>query len=191
MKRVLITGKNSYIGGSVKLWLEKMPNEYQVDEMDVKNDAWREKDFKSYNCIIHVAGIAHRKHVSDEMYMEINYELAVNILTKAIDDGVGQFIFMSSGAVYSQSDKKHGYIVIDENSPMQPSTMYGKSKMLAEKDMYKIARDSSLKLAILRPPTVYGYKAKGNYRLLSAMAQRTFLFPKVNNKRSMIYIENL
>lgn len=191
MKRILITGKDSYIGRSTKMWLERMPGKYQVDEIDVKNGTWKETDFKPYDCVFHVAGIVHQKQAPDELYMAINYKLAVDVLKKAIQDGVGQFIFMSSGAVYAQSDKRHGRIVLDENSSMQPCTVYGKSKMLAENEMYKIAEDSEIRLAILRPPTVYGYNAKGNYKALSALAQKTIFFPEVKNIRSMIYIENL
>ncbi|PRY82680.1 hypothetical protein [Alkalibacterium olivapovliticus] len=38
---------------------------------------------------------------------------------------------------------------------------------------------------------VYGKGCKGNYTKLSSLAVKTPLFPKYNNKRSMIYIDNL
>ncbi|RRQ57331.1 Rossmann-fold NAD(P)-binding domain-containing protein, partial [Enterococcus faecium] len=43
----------------------------------------------------------------------------------------------------------------------------------------------------IRPPMIYGPNAKGNYSKLSKLAQRISFFPKVDNKRSMLYIDNL
>ena len=38
---------------------------------------------------------------------------------------------------------------------------------------------------------IYGKGSKGNYPLMSKLAQKMPLFPKVDNCRSMLYIENL
>ena len=38
MKRVLITGKNSYLGTFVKKELEKDPLNYEVKELDLKEE---------------------------------------------------------------------------------------------------------------------------------------------------------
>ena len=45
MKRVLITGENSYIGTSVEKWLLKEPETFQVDTISVKGDDWKSYDF--------------------------------------------------------------------------------------------------------------------------------------------------
>ena len=45
MKRILITGKGSYVGTSVKKYLEQWPKKYKVDEIEVKSDAWKNDDF--------------------------------------------------------------------------------------------------------------------------------------------------
>lgn len=189
MKRVLITGRGSYIGTKVEEWLKKNPRMYEVDTLDMRSDAWKDHDFHAYDVVYHVAGIAHREDAPDELYEQVNHILAVNVAKKASDEGVNQFIFMSSGAVYSQSDKRHRTIVVDENTPLTPSTAYGISKMKAELDLTHI--DTEMKIAIVRPPMVYGPGAKGNYNRLSKLAKKVFLFPKIENKRSMIYIDNL
>lgn len=189
MKRILITGKGSYIGTKVEQWLGKYPNEYKVEVLDVTGDAWKEFDFHGYDVVYHVAGIAHRKGISDDLYEQVNHVLAVNVAEKAADSGVKQFVFMSSGAVYSQSDRKHGHIVAEKNSPFLPETSYGYSKLRAEEDIQKIK--TRMKVAILRPPTVYGPGAKGNYNLLAKISKTSPIFPDIDNKRSMIYIDNL
>ena len=191
MKRILITGTNSYIGDSVKQWLNKWPDLYAVDTIDMIGDGWRQADFSVYDCVYHVAGIAHRNDAPDELYEKVNHLLAAEVAQKAADSGVKQFIFMSSGAVYSQNDKKHRYIQVEEMSVLEPSTPYGISKMNAERDICRIAQKSGMKAAILRPPMVYGNGAKGNYNSLARIAVKSPLFPKVNNQRSMIYIDNL
>lgn len=58
-KKILITGKGSYIGESVEQWLLKDRDQYEVDTLDMLNNSWRDKDFSEYDVIFHVAGIAH------------------------------------------------------------------------------------------------------------------------------------
>lgn len=189
MKRVLITGAHSYIGTRVAEWLKRYPDKYHVDVISVRGTEWKEFDFSKYDSILHVAGIAHRKDASDELYEQVNHLLAVDVAKKALESRVKQFIFMSTGAVYSQSDRKHKVIVVDENSPLDPQTAYGISKMKAEIDISRIK--GIMKVALIRSPMVYGENAKGNYKLLSKIARKSSVFPKTYNQRSMIYIENL
>ena len=59
MRRILITGANSYIGASVEKYLSQWPEDYRVDTIDLVDGSWREKDFSGYDSVIHVAGIAH------------------------------------------------------------------------------------------------------------------------------------
>lgn len=187
MKKILITGKNSYIGNSFKEWLNQWPNEYQVDEVETRDDIWKEVDFSSYDSILHVAGIAHIKETKENqsLYYKVNRDLAVDIAKKAKKEGVKQFIFLSSMSVYGLTTG-----VIDENTPLLPKSAYGKSKLEAEQEISKL-QDQNFKLAIIRPPMVYGENSKGNYSKLSKLAKITPIFPDIDNKRSMIYIDNL
>lgn len=59
MKKVLITGRNSYIGNRLAAWLALWPEEYQVDKVSLQTDKWQDIDWSGYDSIIHVAGIAH------------------------------------------------------------------------------------------------------------------------------------
>src|SRR5699024_5618173 len=101
MKKILITGKNSYIGGKFKEWVEQWPDEYIVDEISVRGDEWKEADFSSYDSILHVAGIAHRKETkeNENLYYEINQNLAIKVAKKAKKEGIKQFIFLSTMSV--------------------------------------------------------------------------------------------
>lgn len=187
MKRVLITGKNSYIGTSLENWLRREPDKYKVDTVDMKDGSWKEKDFSVYDVVFHVAGIAHIKETSDnqELYYKVNRDLAYETAQKAKQDGVEQFVFLSSMSVYGIEEG-----VIDKSTPLNPNSAYGKSKIEAEELINKLQDDSFI-VATLRPPMVYGKDCRGNYPRLVGLALKTPIFPKVDNKRSMIYIDNL
>lgn len=189
MKRVLITGKESYIGTKVRDWLESYPDKYVVEELDMIGAAWKDFDFTGFDSVYHVAGIAHRKDVPDSLYEQVNHQLAVEVAEKAEKAGVRQFIFMSSGAVYSQNDRNHKVLIVDEDTLFEPSTAYGMSKMKAEQDINR--KGFKMQVSILRPPMVYGPGAKGNYNFLKKIALKSPFFPKIDNVRSMIYIDNL
>ena len=187
MKNILITGKNSYIGTSLENWLMREPDKYKVDTVDMRDGSWKEKDFSQYDVVFHVAGIAHIKETSDNqnLYYKVNRDLAYETAQKAKQDGVEQFIFLSSMSVYGIEQG-----VIDKNTPLTPNSAYGKSKIEAEKLINKL-QDDSFTVATLRPPMVYGKGCRGNYPRLVGLALKTPIFPKVDNKRSMIYIDNL
>ena len=42
MKRILITGENSYIGGKFTEWVAQWPDKYHVDEISVRDDKWKQ-----------------------------------------------------------------------------------------------------------------------------------------------------
>ena len=194
MKKILITGADSYIGTSFESYIKQFDG-YQVDTLDMINPEWREKSFKEYDVIFHVAGIAHSDtgKVSEErkqFYYKINTDLTVETAQKAKTDGVGQFIFMSSAIVYGDSAPIGKSKVITKDTPTSPANFYGDSKVQAENGLKKL-EDDSFKVVILRPPMIYGKGSKGNYPLLSKFAQKLPFFPYVKNERSMLYIGNL
>ncbi|WP_297237802.1 NAD-dependent epimerase/dehydratase family protein [uncultured Faecalicoccus sp.] len=190
MKRVLITGKNSYLGAFVKKELEKDPLNYEVKELDLKEETWKNFDFSSFDVVYHVAGLAHSTpdESQRDYYYKVNTELAYQCALKAAREGVSQFIFMSSIIVYGSGDVSKMRI-ITKDTALDPDNFYGDSKKQAEIKIRSI--DSNMKIVILRPPMIYGPKSKGNYPLLSKFARKTLIFPKYKNERSMLFVGNL
>jgi UDP-glucose 4-epimerase len=190
MNNILITGKNSYIGTSLENWLMREPDKYKVEEVDLKDASWKEKDFSYYDVVFHVAGIAHVSADPNlkDLYYKVNKDLAIDAAIKAKTDGVKQFVFMSSIIVYgdSSSDKR----IITKDTEPAPSNFYGDSKLQAEKGL-KDLEDESFKVVILRPPMIYGEGSKGNYPKLAKAAVKLPFFPDIDNKRSMLHIDNL
>lgn len=187
MKKILITGANSYIGQSLENWLDKSQGDYQVDTLDMINPAWKEYDFSPYDSIFHVAAIVHKneKNLNQDLYNKVNRDLPIELASLAKKAGVKQFIFLSSMSVYGNEEEN-----ITKNTATKPSTYYGKSKLAAEVGLKELA-DESFHVLVLRPPMVYGPNATGNYTRLSKLSKLTFAFPKINNQRSMIFIDNL
>lgn len=187
MKKILITGANSYIGTSFEKYMAQWPEKYQVDTVDMIDGTWREKDFSGYDTVFHVAGIAHQKETQEnaELYYKINRDLAFDTAVKAKTDGVKQFIFLSSMSVYGLETG-----VITKETVPTPKSNYGKSKLQAEELLNGLA-DETFKVAILRPPMVYGKGCKGNYQILRKFALKFKVFPTLTNHRSMVFIDNL
>lgn len=196
MKRVLITGANSYIGTSFEKYAcEHYSKEFSIDTVDMVDGTWREKDFSSYDIVYHVAGIAHADvgNVTEEVkkkYYAINTDLAIETAKKVKKDGVKQFVFMSSAIIYGDSAPVGKRKRITKKTKPHPSNFYGDSKWRADKGVRKLA-DENFIVTVLRPPMIYGRGSKGNYPLLSKMAKKLPIFPDIKNERSMLYIENL
>ncbi|MEH2957648.1 NAD-dependent epimerase/dehydratase family protein [Candidatus Merdisoma sp. JLR.KK006] len=196
MKRVLITGANSYIGLSFDNYAkEHYGSELSIETVDMIDGSWRKKDFSIYDVLYHVAGIAHADvgNVSDEVkakYYAINTDLAIETAKKAKEEGVRQFIFMSSAIVYGDSAPYGKTKRITAETEPQPANFYGDSKWQADKGVRELAEGDFI-VTVLRPPMIYGKNSKGNYPTLARMAKKFPIFPDVENERSMLYIENL
>lgn len=187
MKKVLITGANSYIGDSVREYLTQYPCSYEVT---IRDTIWWEpsaSDFVNYDVVFNVAGIAHRKETDKnrQLYYDVNRDLVIKIAKSAKEAGVKQFILLSTMSVY-------GLVVgkITKSTPTKPINAYGKSKVEADEAIEELS-DENFKFSCLRPPMVYGHGCKGNYQSLRKFALKSPIFPNYKNNRSMIYIGNL
>ena len=196
MKKILITGANSYIGTSFEKYIkENFADQYQVDTVDMIDGSWREKSFAGYDSVFHVAGIAHSdsgkiSKEKEKLYRSVNTDLTIETAKKAKADGVNQFIFMSSAIVYGNSAPIGKKKVITKDTPVSPANCYGDSKVQAELGIIPL-QDEHFKVCILRPPMIYGKGCKGNFPQLEKFAKKFKFFPYVKNERSMLYIGNL
>ncbi|MGF3194970.1 NAD-dependent epimerase/dehydratase family protein [Facklamia sp. P13055] len=189
-KKVLITGKDSYIGTSFIKYCKENNYDLIIDEVDTRNDKWKQADFSQYDVVFHVAGIAHAnaKKSQSDLYYKVNTDLTIEIANHAKKNGVKQFIFMSSIIIYSSSKLNNGEITKD-TIPYSKDP-YGDSKIKAENGIMPLS-DENFKVVILRPPMIYGPNSKGNFPKLVKLAKLTPIFPDYDNKRSMLFINNL
>lgn len=195
MKKILIAGADSFIGSSVQHYLENWPDKYYVATMDTKSEKWKDRDFSAFDVVYHVAGLAHSDvgKATEEikaLYYAVNRDLAVQVAEKAKREGVKQFVFMSSAIVYGDSAPIGQDKIIRRDTPRNPTNYYGDSKAQAEEGLLRL-QSESFKVVILRCPMIYGKGSKGNFPTLEKIAMKLTLFPKVENRRSMLYIKNL
>lgn len=185
MKKVLLTGNNSYIGSSLAKWLAQWPNDYIIDTVSVRGNAWKDVSFGHYDVVVHLAALVHSSKHSFSEFLMINRDLTYSIALKARSEGVKQFIFLSTMGVYGMET---GTIL--NSTEVNPKTLYSLSKYEAEIMLKEIASEQ-FHIAIVRPPLVYGKDCRGNYERLSRFFQFVRLVPEYNNARSMLFIDNL
>ena len=188
MKNILIIGEHSYIGNSFELYCLKQEKcQFKINKVGAANGAWRECNFKKYDVVLLVAAIVHKKETDriKFLYEKVNKDMAIEIAQKAKEAGVKQLFFLSTMAVFNSKLEK-----IMKNTEPNPTTLYGKSKLEAEKKLIELSNSKFL-VTILRPPMVYGLNCPGNFSKLKKIAKYSIIFPKVINQRSMIYIETL
>lgn len=182
--KVLITGKNSFLGDNVKQYLEKY-DEYQVDIVDSHKE-WKTIPFSKYNVVLNVSAIVHKfDKIDEEDYFKINRDLALELAYKARKSGVAQFIQISTMGVFGielgEEHEKFGY---------HPNTPYERSKYEADIRLEQL-RTPEFHVCIVRPPMIYGKTKKGNFPKLEKFALKTPVFPKYRNFRDFIYVENM
>lgn len=188
MKRILIIGKNSYLGKSMYEWLCQQPDKYEAEIVASRNYEWKKADFSSFDSIIDYAGIAHINNITPDMknlFYAVNRDLTIEIGKQAKKAGVKHFVYFSSMNVYGDYCND-----IADRGKENPGGFYGDSKLQGDVGLKKL-EDETFVVAHIRPPFVYGKGCSGNYNMISKIAKKTPIFPNYQNKKSMIYIDNL
>jgi len=144
--------------------------------------------FNGKHAVINFAAIVHRPDIKDPgIYEDVNYRLAVFNAQRAKEAGVNLFVQISTIAVYGNSTN----ISIQDN--YNPRNHYASSKLRADEALLKM-QDDSFKVAIVRPPMVYGGgKAPGNMLRLINLVNKGIPLPfkGLENRRDFINVSNL
>ena len=194
-KRVLITGEHSYLGTSLENYVKRYYPDWSIKCVSVHGTEWKKLNFGVYDTIFHAAGKAHADvgKVTGKVrreYYKVNRDLAQKVAEKARRDGTRQFIYPSSIIIYGENASVGQKRKITADTKPAPSNFYGDSKFQGDLLVQKLS-DETFHTAVVRLPMVYGKGSRGNYPLLVKLAKKIPVFPKVKNKRSMIYVENL
>ncbi|QMT16762.1 NAD-dependent epimerase/dehydratase family protein [Planococcus maritimus] len=190
--KILITGLKSYVGKQLEKRIKELNKNWSVDFISLREDSWRNKSFQEYDVIYHVASIVHKKEKEKdkEIYYSVNRDLTYQLASKAREEGVQSFIFLSTLAVYGLIGEIDKDIIIDNHTQLKPNTYYGESKLEAEELLLSL-QTVNFKTCIVRAPMIYGPSSPGNYSSLRKLALLTPIFPEISNSRSMIFIDNL
>lgn len=203
--KILVTGADGFIGKAVINALNKkgvtivksgrrkslVSKDYFYREISGET-SWDDV-LNKVDSVIHLGGRAHilndGKNSAAE-YMDTNFHGTKNLALQAAKKGVKKFIFISSIGVNGRLTKDKPFTELSELNPDSP---YSLSKMLAEKELRAIEKDTGMEVVIIRPPLVYGAGAKGNFPRLIKLVKTSLPLPfkYVSNKRSFVSVTNL
>ncbi|WP_373495716.1 NAD-dependent epimerase/dehydratase family protein [Aquiflexum sp.] len=197
MKVIYVTGISGFVGLNLFRSLKNKFDFIGISRSPAGNDNCisYEDYFLTENSedygIVHLAGKAHdlKKVSVEKEYFDANYSLTKKLYDKFLsEDCCKCFIFMSS--VKAVTDAVNGILFEDE--AYNPTTAYGKSKMMAEKYIMDNL-PSNKNVYILRPCMIHGPGNKGNLNLLFTLANKGVPYPLAafENKRSFLSIDNL
>jgi nucleoside-diphosphate-sugar epimerase len=121
------------------------------------------RDVEGFDAILHLAGLSNDPlgDLNPELTLEINYHAAVRMATLAKHAGVRRFVFSSSCSNYGAG----GSDFLTEDSPFNPVTPYGISKVRVEQDVSKMA-DDRFSPTFLRSATAYGVSPRLRFDLV-------------------------
>ena len=186
--KVLITG----IKGFVATNLSKFFTSEGVDYLAISlRGGWHNQvSLDDFDAVIHLAGLAHDLNSKslEEDYYNVNSELTKQLYEAYINSSATKFIFLSS--VKAAADSVIG--VLKEVDAANPNTIYGKSKLKAERAIIDASLNSEKTYYILRPCMIHGSGNKGNLNLLYNFITRKIPYPLAafENKRSFLSIGN-
>ncbi|MCT7630671.1 NAD-dependent epimerase/dehydratase family protein [Aliarcobacter butzleri] len=185
MNKILLTGSSGYVGSN---FLSQYKNKYSFEKFSLVNQKLENIKFESIDAILHCAALVHQKvKYPYKKYHNINVDYPVKLAMLAKQNGVKQFVFISTIAVYGENKEK-----LDENTICNPISSYGKSKLEAEKELLKLNDDNFI-VSIVRLPMIYGKNAPGNIDYLVKIVKKLSILPLggIENKRTFISIQNL
>ncbi len=104
------------------------------------------------DAIIHLANVANDPcgDLNSKLAWEVNVLATMTLVEKAIQSGVKQFIYASSGSVYGVKDEPQ----VTEELSLVPISDYNKTKMISERVL--LSYQDKIAVQIIRPATVCG-----------------------------------
>jgi nucleoside-diphosphate-sugar epimerase len=207
MTTVLVTGANGFVGRTmcrmlsehglrVRAALRSQAGcEHAAETAIVGNigpgTEW-EPALAGVDTVVHLAARTHvlNDTAGSDAYFDTNTAGTLRLGDAAVRAGVRRFVFLSSIKVNGEQTRAEPFTADDVPAPLDA---YGESKWRAEQGLLDIAAKSSLGMAIVRTPLVYGPGVRANFLRLMHMVRRGVPLPfgALNNERSLIGVWNL
>lgn len=187
---VAVTGGSGFVGGHLVRSLAAAGADVRLID---RNRLTSVSSLAGVGAIVHLAARAHvLGETSDallELYRAVNRDLTLQLARAASAADVRRFVFVSSIRVNGSSSVRP----FRPEDPPSPDEPYAISKLEAEQGLWKIARDTGLEVAVVRPCLVYGPGVKANFKRLLRLAATGLPLPlgAVDGMRSLVGVRNL
>ena len=207
--KILVTGGTGFVGRQLVQDLLSQGHEVRLltrqvvlregvetyHLFDIEDEDSQRLAMQGVDVICHLAGRAHVMGPApanhEALFEKVNVDWTRRLAGLAFESGVRRFVFVSSiGAVGSSSEPGRP---LTEQTPCQPTTPYGLSKLKAEEALRELALQHGREWVIVRPPLVYGKGAPGNLDRLAKLIRTGLPLPlgAICNARSLIHVANL
>jgi len=197
VKSILLTGHTGFLGSVIYQELKKS---FQVLTAGRDASCDYNLDFSTWDgalelkysidAIVHVAGLAHGKSITNEQMLEVNSVSVGKLLQVAQLFEINEFVLISSVAVYGKSNGSN----INESSLPEPFNIYGKSKLLAENAVLQWASSNKNRSYVnLRLPLIIGPNPPGNLgRLLKSISSGSHIYLQANEaNKSVVFASDV
>jgi nucleoside-diphosphate-sugar epimerase len=150
-------------------------------------------DLKGIDAIVHLSSVANDPcgDLNPKLTWEVSCLATMQLADKAVRQGVGQFVYASSGSVYGIKDEAD----VTEDLTLKPISEYNKTKMVGERVLLSYANDMSVQ--IIRPATVCGYSPRMrldvavNMLTMQALAREEITVLGGSQTRPNIHIDDI
>ena len=208
---VILTGATGFVGSAIADTLvssrheitallrkrsKSLPSGITQVVCDLENLTDLSEDiFLNIDCVVHSAARAHvmAEKLRDPLdeYRKINRDGTLNLAKLASENGVKRFVYLSSIKVNGERTQFGNLFKPDDK--FSSVDAYGISKYEAELGLLKLAKNSGMEVVIVRPPLAYGPRVKGNFATMINWIIKGIPLPfgSINNKRSLIALDNL
>ena len=168
--RVLVTGLSGFVGSALKPVLMQRGHEVR----SLPRGDWTARHFAGGDAVVHLANVADPRTPRSVLW-DVNVRGTRAAAQMAAEAGVRRFLYVSSVKAQHADD------------------YYGRAKLEAEHAVADVSARKHMDVVVLRPPLHYGAGVRGSfYALLHAIGQGWPLpFASVQNRRSLLYVENL
>ena len=208
--KILLTGASGFVGSSlgselcthgqsVRAAVRSGKVFFENSDVAIVGEINGETDWSAalaaVDVVIHLAARVHVMNDTSadplEAFRTVNVAGTVNLARQAVAAGVKRLVYVSSIKVNGEAT--HGGQRFSELDVPDPQDPYGVSKCEAELALRYLAAETGLEIVIIRPPLVYGEGVKGNFAQMLKILAKGVPLPlgAVNNRRSMVYVENL
>jgi nucleoside-diphosphate-sugar epimerase len=213
LMRILVTGDKGYIGTLLMPMLRTEGHEiwgldsdlyenctfgtFSLDWPSLRKDLRDVElsDVRGFDAVIHLAALSNDPlgNLSPNLTYEINHEGSVKLAKLAKQAGVKRFVFSSSCSLYGSA----GDELVTEEAEFNPVTPYGQSKVLAERDIAKLA-DRNFSPTFLRNATAYGVSPRLRFDIVlnnlvawACTTRRIFLKSDGTPWRPIVHVEDI